>query len=217
MNAECHTPHLAAAENRRSVCVKLSRMLDIAQALSDIPCVGQLFVISVQGECKEVLLQISCVSGQRDHAVFHCMNVKLGTDSRFSFMVEEERSVECKLTFTLRVYLSEPGASLLKAGALCLSHARYGMEKLTSEQSPVQVGLLPAGFPGAHVCSRVGLRIQLTRTEGTHGLDTAGQHDRAQLPRICGRVAQTTPPTRRRRHVSISHHNGRREKSQSQM
>lgn len=135
-------------EKSPAVCVKLSPMLDIAQALRDLPSVGQVFVISVQGECKELLLLLSRVSGQSEHAVFHCLNLTPGTASRFSFTADEERSAECKLTSTLRAYLYEPGASLLKAGAFRLPAARYGMEKLHPNSHLYTSDTCQPDFPG---------------------------------------------------------------------
>ncbi len=129
------------------VCVKLSPMLDIAQALHDLPSVEQVFVISVQGECKELLLLLRrpAVSGQ---AAFSCVNLTHGATSCFRFTAGEEREAECRFTPEVRAYLYEPGASLLKAGAFRLPAVRYDMEKLHPNSHLYTSDMLVPDFPG---------------------------------------------------------------------
>ena len=133
-------------QKAQCVAVKLSPMLDIAQALQALPTVGQVFVISVQGECKELLLLLS-PSAQSAHAVFHCIDLR-GSVSRFSFTADEERRAVCPFASSLRTYLYEPNASLLKAGAFRLPAERAGLEKLHPNSHLYTSDAFLPGFPG---------------------------------------------------------------------
>ena len=131
----------------KRVCVKLSPMLDIALALRDLPAVDHVFVVSVQGECKELLLLLSR-SGVSGRAAFSCVNLAHGAASCFRFTADEERDAECRFTAEVRSFLYEPGASLLKAGAFRLPAARYGLEKLHPNSHLYTSDTFVADFPG---------------------------------------------------------------------
>jgi len=105
------------------VVVKLSPMLDIRDALRRLPSVGEVHVVSIGGECKEVLLVL-----QREKAAvtYHCTNIA----ARIQTYITDTRDVEPAIAPLPEHYLYEPNASILKAGvqnALCRS---YGIRKL---------------------------------------------------------------------------------------
>lgn len=136
------------------VMVKLSPMLDITLALRSLKCVSEVHVVSVQGECKEVLLVMKAngdlqfpsdspggehsTTGEEQSIVYHCVN--LGTDDDALICNEEERrmpptlcspSGESERGFELEgCFLFEPNASILKAGVQDVLCRRYGMQKL---------------------------------------------------------------------------------------
>lgn len=152
----------------RYVIVKLSPMLDITQALRQLKCVRQVHILSLQGECKEILLVLSqsndCTSpllpplAENENAIpiasqsltYHCVN--LNTHDNIFHCTEEER---CSATphllpcdAPLQGYLFEPNASMLKAGVQDLLCTRHTLYKLHSH-SNLFVGTHPIeGFPG---------------------------------------------------------------------
>lgn len=97
------------------VVLKLSPMLDIQQALRQLQAVREVHVVSVEGECKELLL----VMHRREAPLrYYCVNI---TDTMQETIVPAEfpNPVICEKEKT---FLYEPNASILKAGvqdALC--------------------------------------------------------------------------------------------------
>lgn len=100
----------------RTLLVKLSPMLDIQDTLRRLPGVDEVHVVSVDGECKEILLVAS--RGKSGTAACHCVNLSARTQT-FSTVGWEARPV---ISPRPGGYLYEPNASILKAGvqdALC--------------------------------------------------------------------------------------------------
>lgn len=110
----------------RYFVVKLSPMLDITQSLRQLKCVSQVHVVSVGGECKELLLVCRSEADVEMSLVsFHCVNLASG-DSPFICDNKTEAVASIIEADELQngdwQYLLEPNASLLKAGvqdALC--------------------------------------------------------------------------------------------------
>ena len=105
------------------VMVKLSPMLDIKDAIRRLPEVHEVHVVSVDGECKEVLLVLS---RQGKGVAFHCVNLA----TRQQTFHTNELDAKPDIATRLEHYLYEPNASILKAGvqnALCQT---YGIKKL---------------------------------------------------------------------------------------
>ena len=79
--------------------------------------------------------------------LFHCIDLR-GSVSRFSFTADEERRAVCPFASSLRTYLYEPNASLLKAGAFRLPAERAGLEKLHPNSHLYTSDAFLPGFPG---------------------------------------------------------------------
>ena len=125
----------------RVVMLKLSPMLDIHQALRQLRCVREVHVVSVDGECKELLL----VMYQQEAPLrYYCVNI---TDHVQETVVEEV-SVRPVISGQEMAYLYEPNASILKAGvqdALCNI---YKVEKLHAFSHLFTSDRLIEDFPG---------------------------------------------------------------------
>lgn len=123
------------------VMLKLSPMLDIQQALRQLHQVREVHVVSVDGECKELLL---VMYQQKAPLRYYCVNI---TDHVQETVVEETAAwpVICKQEGS---YLYEPNASILKAGvqdALC---SIYKVEKLHAFSHLFTSDQLIEDFPG---------------------------------------------------------------------
>lgn len=108
----------------RIIIAKLSPMLDIHDTLRRLPNVSEVHVISVEGECKEVLI-VLCQKPQNEK-LYYCVNLAKQTQ----LFCTKARDTEPALALSLECYLYEPNASILKAGvqdALCQS---YDVRKL---------------------------------------------------------------------------------------
>lgn len=127
------------------IIIKLSPMLDWHRAVSELNCVQEVHIISVNNECKELLLVLS--ARNMGNLRIYCVN-----DAQ-SFVCEESdmESSSVKIApFTLEemLYLYEPNASLMKAGCFGVLSERYDARML-SKNSHLFVSREPiAVFPG---------------------------------------------------------------------
>lgn len=127
------------------VIIKLSPMLDWHRAVSELSCVKEVHIISVNNECKELLLVLS--ARNMGNLRIYCVN-----DAQ-SFVCDEldiESSSVKIAPFTLEEmqYLYEPNASLMKAGCFGVLSERYDARML-SKNSHLFVSREPiAVFPG---------------------------------------------------------------------
>ena len=107
------------------VVVKLSPMLDIQDAIRRLPNVSEVHVVSVDGECKEVLVVLSREK-EKERVTCHCINIARKTQT----FITDTKKVEPIIAPCPERYLYEPNASILKAGvqdALCKA---YNIKKL---------------------------------------------------------------------------------------
>ena len=127
------------------VIVKLSPMLDWHRAISELSHVREVHIISVNNECKELLLVLS--ARNMGNLRIYCVN-----DAQ-SFVCEESdmEASSVKIapsTLEEMQYLYEPNASLMKAGCFGVLSGRYDARML-SKNSHLFVSREPiAAFPG---------------------------------------------------------------------
>lgn len=127
------------------VIIKLSPMLDWHRAISELNCVKEVHIISVNNECKELLLVLS--ARNMGNLRIYCVN-----DAQ-SFVCDEldMESSSVKIapsTLEEMQYLYEPNASLMKAGCFGVLSGRYDARML-SKNSHLFVSLEPIeAFPG---------------------------------------------------------------------
>lgn len=113
----------------KSIMVKVSPMLDIKSALSFLPGLSKVIVLSVKNEVKEILLFWSG-EGKEDEALIETVDINRGSKSTFSFTYIEEENATSKISDTTEKYLIEPNAVILKAGAYQTFGVRFGLEKI---------------------------------------------------------------------------------------
>ena len=127
------------------VIIKLSPMLDWHRAISELSHVREVHIISVNNECKELLLVLS--ARNMGNLRIYCVN-----DAQ-SFVCEESdmEASSVKIapsTLEEMQYLYEPNASLMKAGCFGVLSGRYDARML-SKNSHLFVSREPiAAFPG---------------------------------------------------------------------
>lgn len=128
------------------VIIKLSPMLDWHRAVSELNCVQEVHIISVNNECKELLLVLSA-RNMGGNLRIYCIN-----DAQ-SFVCDEldMESSSVKIapsTLEEMQYFYEPNASLMKAGCFGVLSERYGARML-SKNSHLFVSMEPIeDFPG---------------------------------------------------------------------
>lgn len=139
-------------EKGRTVMIKLSPMLDIAAVLRDLRCVREIHIISVNNECKELVVILRRDSDVSEsigkEIIISCEQLVNNSPSQhFDFTYAEEHEAVCPIADKVGAYLYEPGAALLKAGAYRLLAARYGVSKLNLN-SHLYTSDEPVAFPG---------------------------------------------------------------------
>ena len=128
------------------VIIKLSPMLDWHRAISELSHVREVHIISVNNECKELLLVLSA-RNMGGNLRIYCIN-----DAQ-SFVCDEldMESSQVKIapsTLEEMQYLYEPNASLMKAGCFGVLSGRYDARML-SKNSHLFVSREPIeAFPG---------------------------------------------------------------------
>lgn len=142
------------------VIIKLSPMLDWHRAISELSHVREIHIISVNNECKELLLVLSARNmgemevSSADGEVKHVENLRIYCiNDAQSFVCDEldMESSQVKIapsTLEEMQYLYEPNASLMKAGCFSVLSGRYDARML-SKNSHLFVSREPiAAFPG---------------------------------------------------------------------
>ena len=157
------------------VIIKLSPMLDWHRAVSELNCVQEVHIISVNNECKELLLVLSArnmgkmeassadgdsgedeIDGAEgtDGEVKHAGSLRIYCVNDAQSFVCEESDMEASSvkiapsTLEEMQYLYEPNASLMKAGCFGVLSERYDARML-SKNSHLFVSREPiAVFPG---------------------------------------------------------------------
>jgi 16S rRNA G966 N2-methylase RsmD len=129
-----------------AIMVKTSPMLDIKQAILEIPSIQKIYVISVKNEVKEVLLfwEKGEEPGER---IIQAVDLQTDGAKEFTFFNEEEESSE-SIFGEIGKYLIEPYASVLKAGAFRSFGKRFGLKKLHPNSHLYTCKELPKGIPG---------------------------------------------------------------------
>ena len=126
-------------EKADRVMIKLSPMLDWRKAVADLGKVNEVHIISVDNECKELLLILS--KTKKPLRVF-CVN----NDECFE-VVEGISSQPRPLPQDMR-YLYEPNASVMKAGCFDLIEQRFGVVQLERNSHLFVSDKEILGFPG---------------------------------------------------------------------
>ena len=136
-------------DKAKHVMIKLSPMLDLDLALHQLKHVQEVHIVSVDNECKELLLILSKDTvTDIDHTPIHCVNIKKDEVQTFVFSKAEEQQTAYELAKDLGQYLYEPNASLLKAGAYRCVAQRLGLQKLHANSHLYTSRQLVANFPG---------------------------------------------------------------------
>ena len=135
-------------EKAKKVMVKLSPMLDLSLALKALKYVREVHIVSVNNECKELLLILE-KSTDSSEIVIHCEQItSTGEHQHYAFTQEQERTSDCPLAAEVGAYLYEPNASILKAGAYRSLTQAYSVKKLHASSHLYTSPYYIEDFPG---------------------------------------------------------------------
>ena len=133
----------------KKTMIKLSPMLDISLALNSVKNVSDVYVISHNNECKELLFV-------KDNANLvavtniHCVNIIQGKAKvdNFIFTKVSEDTLNISYAKELGKYLYEPNSSILKAGAYKSVANQFKLQKLHPNSHLYTSDDLIESFPG---------------------------------------------------------------------
>ena len=137
------------------VMIKLSPMLDWRKAVSDLGKVNEVHIISVDNECKELLLEVKSeklkVKSNSPSLRVVCVNL-LSDGNRECFEFDAHHPLPSSSTFHLSPFtfhfLYEPNASIMKAGCFGLLEQRFGVVQLDKNSHLFVSDQEVIGFPG---------------------------------------------------------------------
>ena len=150
----------ALLEKCSTLMVKLSPMIDLHQTLRALPETYAVYVIAVNGECKEVVCLLSrrdarpCVSTNKTEivAVDICDNTndahRRDDVHIVSTTTETERTAPLSIATEMGTYLYEPNASVMKAGIFHSISQQFQIQKLEKNTNLFTSNELQKNFPG---------------------------------------------------------------------
>ena len=130
------------------VMIKLSPMLDWRKAVADLREVSEVHIISVENECKELLLEVKSDSPSLRVV---CVNLLSdGNQECFEFDALHPSPPSSTFHFSLLTshFLYEPNASIMKAGCFGLLEQHFGAVQLDKNSHLFVSDQEMAGFPG---------------------------------------------------------------------
>ena len=111
------------------VMIKLSPMLDITAALRELSDTTEIHVISVDNECKEILLILNSISNENPKI----KTINISKNKTFQiFECNSEKESACKIEYSSSVekYLYEPNSSVMKSGLFKSVGSSFSLSKL---------------------------------------------------------------------------------------
>ena len=142
-------------EKADRVMIKLSPMLDWRKAVADLRKVSEVHIISVENECKELLLEVKSeklkVKSDSPSLRVVCVNLlSEGNQECFEFdaLHPSLPSSNFHLSPFTSHFLYEPNASIMKAGCFGLLEQRFGAVQLDKNSHLFVSDQEIAGFPG---------------------------------------------------------------------
>ena len=130
-------------EKAERVMVKLSPMLDWRKAVEDIRKVSEVHIVSVDNECKELLL---IISKNVSPLKLFCAN----NDSVFEGIVDDSAFVYSVRQCESPVFLYEPNASIMKGGCFGAVSARFNIPQIDKNSHLFISDKEVLDFPGRH-------------------------------------------------------------------
>lgn len=150
---DCEPNILQHMELLRSRCrwlmVKASPMIDIDLACRQLGDVAEVHVVSVKGECKEVLFIMGSPQGEPIVKISSLASLSSPASlSTFSFHPSDEAAAAASYCAAVGRYLYDPHAALRKAGCFRLLGQRLGLPLLAPNSHLYTSDLQVPDFPG---------------------------------------------------------------------
>ncbi len=129
----------------KGILLKLSPMLDISQALSELPEIQKISIVSFKNEVKEVLLHWKQGKELKKRQI-EVQDLGSGIPG-FEFEFGDEEAAISSFG-EVEKFIVEPNSGILKAGAFRLFGERFGLKKLDPNSHLYTASVLPQEIPG---------------------------------------------------------------------
>ena len=149
-----------------NILIKLSPFIDIRQALSQIPRVSEVHVLSVRNECKEVLFKSNPNFDQEPK--YFAIDINQG--DIFSFQFDQSEEVKPVSYGLPECHLYEPNSSIMKAGGFNSVANKYALKKLHRNSHLYTSDELVSDFPGRKF--RITKQVSLSRKKLQQSIPT---------------------------------------------
>jgi 16S rRNA G966 N2-methylase RsmD len=110
-------------KNAKNILIKASPMLDISMIINELPNIAEIHIVAVKNECKEVLVLLR--PEYNGEITMHCVDVGTRRATSLQYAINDESAAIPTFTTTIKKYLYEPNAALMKAGAFKLMSQRF--------------------------------------------------------------------------------------------
>jgi len=142
-NVAALLPLLFKRSNR--LMVKLSPLLDIKEGLNQLPSTRFVYVIAVEGECKELLFLME--KGFQGESEIIAVNLNKKEHHEFNFKLSDEMDAQLSYSEPEK-YLYEPNAAILKSGGFKSLALKFDLKKLSKNTHLYTSKQLLLNFPG---------------------------------------------------------------------
>lgn len=109
--------------------IKLSPMLDIHSAIKELASVKNVYIISVDDECKELLFDIDFrYDGE---ITYKCVNITNEKEAHFEYLIHSNEDLKTQLNDSKK-YIYDPFSSLTKAGGFKAIGNYFNLDKISN-------------------------------------------------------------------------------------
>lgn len=136
----------------RNVMIKVSPAAEIEEIRRALPNIHTVYIVSVDGECKEILLMAGklSVDMQQYREGLLVRSVCIHSADLSCFILESRTGSRAQkpVSSGLKKYLLEPDAAIIKARNSHLLCSKFDLEYINPHVDYMTTDILPKGFPG---------------------------------------------------------------------
>ena len=131
-------------QKSKCVMIKVAPAYDITEAVRKFPNLAEIFVVSVDGECKEVLLILN-----KNNLEIKITAVSLNSKNDKIFIVSSKFSEKVNNEIAnIQTYLYEPDCSIIKSNLTPILSKNFGLSFINHNSPFLTSTKLINGFPG---------------------------------------------------------------------
>ncbi|MBK0384403.1 hypothetical protein I5M32_15655 [Pedobacter sp. SD-b] len=127
------------------VIIKAAPMLDISAGLKELENVGEVHIVSVNNECKELLYVLE--NKPKTPLKVVCALLNKHQERKITFGFEDEKNLEIQY-FSVKQYFYEPDAAILKSGFFKSLTQKFNVQKVNANTHLYTSEELVKDFPG---------------------------------------------------------------------